>query len=297
MTKKSLDEQVMELENQLDQEVEKPDEEETTEDTVEEDVVDEPAEEEKPEVKVEVKEVKPEIDPLLAYQLREAKRRERELEEENKQLKAPKKEVQEETPPNAEEDPVGYLAWELRNTKKTVEELTQYRQRNEELQRAAREEQQKATIFTSDAAIAEQKLPDLGTAIDHMYEQIKKGAKLADPNLSPAQLDKMARDKVLNWGAEYKRQGMNAAEALYQVSQQYYGYEFKAPTDPVPEPTKIQKASLATIEKNKSKSASGIGVGSTKSNVITAESLSKMNLTEIEKNKEEIIAAGFGDFI
>lgn len=294
----TLDEQINELEDTIDKsdKVEAVVEAEETLEEAKEEV--ETAKEEVAEVveKAEVKEPektdKTPLSPAEAYAIREAKR----LQKENEDLKAaaiakPKEEVKDTDPaPDAAENPIEYLAWENRQLKKGQEELIAFKNQFETSQAAQQREMVRVQAMQADAALAEAHIPDLAQGIDHMYETLKKAVSQTSPTATPQQVDAFVRDKMNGWADHYASQGMNRAQALYLLSQQKYEYKKE---EPKAEPTKQARASLETVEKNKSKSAHGLGTGSTKSNVITPEAFAKMSVADMEANMEELQNAGF----
>lgn len=296
---KNIDEQIEELETQIEtaeKEPEKKEEVEQEEKPEDQAVSEGEKEDAEPEFKEPVKEEpKPEVktapSPAEAWAIREAKRLAKENDDLKTQINQPKPEPKnEDVAPDPETDPVAYLAWENRQLRKDLEPLKSFKDQQETAQRNQQAEVQRIQGFQSDAALAESAIPDLGAGIDHMFETLKGAMKVTHPTAPPHAIEAYVKNQMFTWADQYAQQGMNRAQALYLLSKQNYGYTMK---EPEPQVIKDPKASLATIEKNRAKSASGLGTGTSKSNPITAEAFSKMSIAQMEENRPELEAAGY----
>lgn len=266
-----------EVEEKEEVEQEETEEPEVKEDS-EEETKEEPKEEPKPEVKTEVK---PTIDPEIAYQLREARRREALLNEKVAELSAPKKEVKAIPDPN--EDPVGWLAHktaELEEKQRKIDEYVETQEREKQSTQQYEAAKAELTGYAQRFATAN---PDFQQVAVHVENEIAKHIKAENPGITPQMLTKMVDHKVLSMAGQAVRNNTDPASYIYMVGKEVYGYKPAPKEEPKPDPTK--KPDLKVVDKNRKKSANGLSGSSGKSGV-SIKDLENMSIDEIEQDEE-----------
>jgi len=276
----------------------------TPEEEIPDDVVDEPQEEvvepevieeEAPDPVEPVKE-EPKVDneafARMRYENSELKRQQREAQElAQKAIEAQKPKV-EDPEPNPQDDMEAYLAWENRQIK------AQLKQTQDQVANIHREKETDKIIASGVQEVARYEamikdtVPDYEGASAFYISGIKQQILANNPNIDPISLNKALTMSVLKTAGTFEAQGINPALAMYNMAT-LQGYKPKVSDQPV-EQKPAQRASLETIEKNKKKSASGLG-GSGGKGTLTMESLDKMSTKELaELGDEEINRIMYG---
>lgn len=217
----------------------------------------------------------------LAAQLRIARKQKKQLEERLKSMQNP---VQPDTKQNQNAS---------EETKMTLEERFEKREREErakELKNSAIEE------FIETEQEFQKETPDYKQASSHMLARMIQGAKFSTPGISNRQAQEFARDQILQIAAQAAHNGLNPAEALYNIAYEHYGYnpelykeEEGSNNDKKSQREKAQRETkrLEKINKNKKRSASSLaGGGQTRSNVVTSEEAANMDLASFSKLSE-----------
>jgi len=180
--------------------------------------------------------------------------------------------------PNKTEDREEWLEWKSRQLEKTVSSINEWkqtqenqRQQNELIQSAIQE-------FTGYEERFKAKAPDYDQAAAFYQAKVKDSIMTLNPQLNEAQVNQIMTKQLLTIGSTFANQGLDPAEAIYNIAKRQ---GFKAPEPEFKADAKQAKPSLETIEKNKKKSAHGLG-GSGGKGSITPESLNGMTIKDMQ---------------
>lgn len=264
-------EKIGEKPESTEEEVEETEEEGDSETPAKEEPKDEPKEEVKSEVKLEINTDLPAA--TLGYKLREADREKQALKKELEDLKKPKV--------AKEENYEGYIEGEIGVTKQEIAELKQWKKEQEQ---AKQEEQEREGAFRelrtyeSEAANA---FPDFPDASNYAKSMIAASIKLLEPTIQPEELAQKTLYKYAEHAALALNSKKHPGQAIYEMAHTW-GYKKKEAESERPqiEVKQDNKATLATLEKNKKKSTGMSNNGGNGKAFMTNDELTKMTNAE-----------------
>lgn len=189
--------------------------------------------------------------------------------------------------PNKAEDREEWLEWKVRQADKAIERAQKFIEQEEKAREHNNLIQGAIQEFTGYENRFKLKAPDYDQAANHYREKVRDSIATLNPGLDAQQVDQVLARQLLQQGSTFVNQGLDPAEAIYNIAKKM-GYTFQ---EPKKEPVKTPKPSLETVEKNKSKSANGLGAGGGKSNV-TIAALEKASIADMyDMSDEEINGA------
>ena len=254
---------------------------EAEEESVEEEEVEQEEESTEEEVEEEVKEEnkKEEHPNSVAAQLRIALRHKKQLEE---QLEQARQATVQNTP-------------SIRQEQEVTKEETSIPQNELEARLFKLEkEKQEAELYT--AAINEfnqletdfsKETPDYEEASAYMINNMFKGVKYAYPNMTDSQATELVQKNVLSIASNAAKNGLNAAEVLYTMAYDKYGFKPQA-QEQKPKVDKVKN--LKATAKNKKRSASSLaGGGQLSTSNVTIEQADQMTLADFGRLSESEI--------
>lgn len=255
-----------------------------------------PLEEPEKETEKEEEEEQPEIkpDPPLDqkavanahFEAREAKRREKEaiekaeaaqkrIAELESSYNQPKK--SEDPEPDPEEEPVAHARWEARQARKEAQEareaVNQLVNRQNQQEQLSAQEQEFADLEQQYMQI----VPDYNDVTSHMIRQMAQSAKMLSPTATNQQIGKFVKQQVMTLAEQFKQQGINPADGLYNLGKTHYGYQPKEQEKPA-----VLKPDIEKVAKNQKRSASGFGSGASGEANVTLEHAAKMTISELQ---------------
>lgn len=226
----------------------------------------------------------------MGWELREANRKIRELAEKAEQAQKPQPVVEEDPRPDPDADPLGFSRWETRQVAKQVEALSKtvgginetFQQQTKRSQEANTYSQAKNELMQIEEGFSKT-VPDYKDVAGQTANRIYRELQFKHPNASQQQLQQAAEQRILHEAAEFYQMGLNPAEAFYKREKTIYGFQPKTIED--------SKTDLATIEKNRKKSANGLNTGKSSKNNLTLESVAQMSAAELDKIPKEELQA------
>lgn len=178
---------------------------------------------------------------------------------------------QSESPPNADEDPIGYM----KHQAKAIESLQNKLKDNDTRQQAATTQQQVQTIVREDEVRFKTEKPDYDQAYAHLIQGRDKEYEamgITDPAQRQARIVQDARALV----AQALQNRKSPAQAVYDLAVAR-GYNVKAPAP-------AAAAKLKTIKDGQDRTASLSGAGGAPDNAAwTMESLANLPQEEFDK--------------
>ncbi len=195
-----------------------------------------------------------------------------------KAVPAPERPVKPADPvPDKAADPAAYAQWESRQTREKVEEIAQKQALRDQQEQQARLYQSAVQEFTGYEGEFKKNARDYEDVAQHLRQRLGDSLRALHPNAADNQVEAAVDQQILRFASEYARQGLNPVEELYHMTKEKYGYR---PS----EPEKKRGPDLATIEKNKKRSASPLSAGGQSSGArLTAEAAANMSLAEFSK--------------
>ena len=189
-------------------------------------------------------------------------------------------------PPNAEDDPIGYMNWKLAEQEKEIARLTDYTTSQENQQRQGAALQQEYGKFMGNYVNNVQEFsketPDFAQAYKFAWN-IKDRELEALGNMDPQ--SRAVEIKKIEFDIVYRAlaSGQNPAQAIYNYAK-HYGYGKAAL-----EPTKVTEA--PSLDKDKAKAAAAQSIGKLSSGS-PAGSLTAQQLLEMDD--DEIVNVDWG---
>jgi len=264
--------------------------EETVEETTEEDpeVVETKVEEP---VKEELK-FDNEAMARMRWENSELKRQQREAQEAAQNaIRLQQQPVNTDPEPNKAEDREEWLDWKARQLEKDTTEIKQWKQQQQEVAQKNELIQGAIQEFQGYEANFKAQAPDYDEAAAFVRQRVTDSIALLNPNLAPAQLNQMVANQLLRMASNSVNQGINPAAAVYDMAKRQ-GFTKEAPKET--EAKTVSKASLETVDKNKKKSANGLG-GSGGKSTLTIAALEKMSVKELDAmDSEEVDSILYG---
>ena len=249
-----------------------------------------PPAEEPEKVEEPVVDPKPEVDNEAMARMRwensELKRQQREAQElAQRAIELQKQPKTEEDPePNKAEDREEWLEWKVRQADKAIDRANRFIEQQEQSTQKQKLIQGAIEEFTQYEQRFSLKAPDYDDAAKFFQSKVKESIATLQPHLSESQIAQAAANQLLQMGSTFVNQGLDPAEAIYNIAKKQGFTKVEAQTTE----SKPAKASLETIEKNKSKSANGLGTGAGKQPV-TIASLEKASVQDMYNLSDEEI--------
>ncbi|MDP9195207.1 MAG: hypothetical protein M3O22_00285 [Pseudomonadota bacterium] len=179
--------------------------------------------------------------------------------------------------PDKAADPAAYAQWEFRQTQQRVEEVAQKQALRDQQEQQARLYQSAVQEFTGYEGEFKKNAQDYEAVARHLRQRLGDSLHALYPNAADNQVEAAVDQQILRFASEYARQGLNPVEELYHITKEKYGYRST-------EPEKKKGPDLATIEKNKKRSASPLSAGGQSSGArLTAEAAASMSLAEFSR--------------
>lgn len=250
-----------------------PDKQAVSEEVTEPEVKEEP----KPEVK---EEPKAKFDPEIAFQLRESKRKEAELNAKIAELSKPKEQPKPQAP-DPTEDPVGYIAFKQAELEAKTKELDEWKRQQEDSRRQSETYSQATQEFTGYIARFTQTNPDFPKVAVHVEKEIAKHIRASNPNLSGNALTQAVDNQVLLMASKAVQAGIDPAAYIDHIGRTVY--EYKEPEAKKPDP--VGKPDLKVVDRNRKKSANGLG-GMSGASAPSIADLEKMSIADMEQDDE-----------
>jgi len=222
-----------------------------------------------PEKEIEEKPASNEDFAKLRIETAAKERRIKELEsvvEEAKKPKADPVKVDVDAEPNKSEDPDAWNDWRIRALEKQNSELGQKVGKiNERFDADDGQRRRQSAIqsLASDEHDFMKSQPDYEPAAEYMKTKMMEGIKYAYPRASDKQVEAFMQNQIIEMMAQFKLDGQNPGEGIYQIAKERFGY-VKAAAEP--DEKKKPAVDLKAVEKNQKKSATGAKAGGHGSN-------------------------------
>jgi hypothetical protein len=276
---KTIYEQVEEEEKLLEQPVEDAIEE--TPEEPEDEPVEEPSEQpvEPPAAPVQETPVDNAAYARMRFEASEERRKREAAEEElRKQQSKPQT-----TEPNKEEDREAWLEWKAQQLEEETKGLKQWKEQQEAERQAREHEEAQIRGFMYAENQFKAVAPDYEDVSNHMISRMSESVRLLNPHADDVAVNNFVKKQILTWAEQAAQQGFQPAQYLYNLGKNKFGYQPKAPVL-----TKQERPNLSIVEKNRKKSASGVGGSSGKSS-LTIKALENMSVADMSNMDPEEI--------
>lgn len=228
---------------------------------------------------------------LAQYQQPQQPQQQQQVQQPPQQIQ-PQQQVNSDVPPNMTEDFIGYMKW----IETHVKAANEYQARLQEEQRKAAEIQaynkHLDDYFTHSLTVAKTKYNDLDAALTHVYNarvnQLKALSDVYPMYKDQSAIDGTLRQELQHMISACAQNGVNPAEALYNVAAQYGYQRSQQPQQQQQQP--VQNMSDAVnrvvslrnhVEASKSLTATNGGVSANPTNSL--EALSSVPFEEFEE--------------
>jgi hypothetical protein len=179
--------------------------------------------------------------------------------------------------PDKAVNPEAYAQWELHQTKEKLEEVARKQEIREQQEQHAQIYQAAIQEFTTYESSFKKQTQDYEHVAQHLRHKIADGLRALYPEAEDNQVEAAVDQQILRFASDYAKRGLNPVEELYHMTKERYGYK-------APEPEKKKGPDLATIEKNKKRSASPLASGGqSKGSRLSIEAAADMPLAEFSK--------------
>lgn len=194
------------------------------------------------------------------------------------------KEVKEEKPkdatPDPDSEPLAFLQHQIAETKKQADELVQWRKQQEEHSEQERFVNAQRTGFQAAESAFRGTVSDYAQVANHMVNAMKVSARMLSPQATDQQIDNFVENQILTWAEQAAQQGKQPAQALYEMSKNHFGYT--AVPKEVTQP-KVEKPNLELIDKNRRKAANGISTGQTSKKAMSLKDIETMSIADMDR--------------
>jgi hypothetical protein len=164
--------------------------------------------------------------------------------------------------PNPDEDMAGYLLYQDKKNKETIQELKRKLELREQQDQLAQQRQQAIQNFGHIISeFKEKKAPDFDAAAQVVESELHKAIRLQNPLMHQSKVKEMVASEILRIANQFAANGLNPAEEFYSLAHEIgYKKQVAQPQQADVKPVAKQKT-LTEIEKVRKRAATGLNAG------------------------------------
>jgi hypothetical protein len=197
-------------------------------------------------------------------------------------------------PEPADKDSNAWLKWKVRQQDKVISQITERETQTRGQQEITSRVRGAINEFRSIRDDYVKKNPDFVPAFQFAYNKHAELMKLDHPTWTPQQIVRELDWKLLQAAGSYAKEGINPAEALYDLAIETYGYvpnsggKTETESSATGVATQRPRTDLRTIDSNRRRSATGLTSGGSSGSIkLTKEAVAKMTNGELLNLSEE----------
>ena len=165
--------------------------------------------------------------------------------------------------PNPEEDMAGYLLYQDKKNKETIQELKRKLELREQQDQLAQQRQQAIQNFGHIISeFKEKKAPDFDAAAQVVESELHKAIRLQNPLMHQSKVKEMVASEILRIANQFAANGLNPAEEFYSLAHEIgYKKQVAQPQQVDAKQPVAKQKTLTEIEKVRKRAATGLNAG------------------------------------